>query len=77
MAIKPVHMSYELLAGILRDIAERVESGDSYEGHISYLIPEGGGGPDDVLVEAAYRVGNTMGQGGMRIIGDPYAEEEA
>lgn len=66
----PRRMKYAELADILSDMAERARAGDSYEGHIEYLIPEdGSGGPFDVDVRGAYRIGNTMGQGGMRMIG--------
>lgn len=66
----PVTMSYAELADVLTDMAERARSGDSYEGTISYMMPEDGGGPDAVEVTASYRVGNQMGQGGMRMIGE-------
>ena len=70
---QPVPMSYEALAAVLRGMADLVEQGDSFEGSIEYTMP----GPDtphpeveaDVMVRAAFRIGNTMGQGGMRIIG--------
>lgn len=65
----PLEMSYEQLAALLEDMAHRARVGDSYEGHIEYLMPEEDGGPDKVLVRGAYRIGNTEGQGGMRLIG--------
>lgn len=71
----PVPITYEALAAILRGMAELVEHGDSFEGSIEYSIPmpenESDPPPDaeTVMVRAAFRIGNRMGQGGMRIIG--------
>lgn len=55
------------LAVLLRSLAESVESGDSMEGSLEYLIPDEGFG---LCVRAAYRVGNRDGQGGMVTIGE-------
>lgn len=72
--MKPLPLSAEALASVLRDMASRVEAGDSYEGSIEYLMPtdEEFEAVDDVfaMVRASYRVGNTDGQGGLRMIGD-------
>lgn len=65
----PARMTYEQLADVLADMAVRARSGDSFEGHIEYLLPEDADAPA-VDVTATYRVGNHMGQGGMRIIGE-------
>jgi len=69
---------------ILKEMTERVEIGDSFEGYLNYLIPdpvESGettaeGEPvytweegHDFDVEACFRVGNLDGQGGMKMIG--------
>ncbi|MFF8829280.1 hypothetical protein [Streptomyces sp. NPDC015131] len=63
------NMSREELLSLLDDIRDRVATGDSFEGHIRYLIAEPGSQhPFDVA--ALYRIGNSMGQGGARIIGD-------
>lgn len=52
----------ELVASILRDVAERVESDDSFEGTITWSFI-------DETLDARYRIGNQGGgQGGMRII---------
>lgn len=56
------------LAATLRDIAARVEAGDSFEGNISYTCMDEECGPDEFLIEGAYRVGNSEGQGGMRLL---------
>lgn len=56
------------LAAILRDMADRIEAGDSFEGNITYSCMNESCGPDEFEVDAVYRIGNTDGQGGMRII---------
>ena len=87
----PVEMTPAEVAEVLRDMAERVEQGDSYEGSIEYALPDvpewaqrGEPQPEDWverdyrLVRGAYRIGNTMGQGGTRLIGRvPGADLEA
>lgn len=68
----PQAMSYAELANVLIDMAERARTGDSFEGFISYTIPDLADGHDpdhQVEVAASYRFGNLMGQGSMRIIG--------
>jgi hypothetical protein len=53
---------------VLDDIRGRVAEGDSFEGYVEYVIPEK---PRDGVtfdVRAGYRVGNSMGQGGFRLI---------
>jgi hypothetical protein len=74
----PVPASYAQVAAILRDMAALVEAGNSWEGSIEYLIPTAEDAlpppaSDDeqpeVVVRASYRIGNSMGQGGVRIIG--------
>lgn len=66
----PVPATKEELLGILDDMRARVESGDSFEGSVEYLMPEPGDPPEaQFRVRAAWRVGNTMGQGGMRMVG--------
>jgi hypothetical protein len=56
------------LAATLRDMATRVEAGDSFEGRIAYSCMEDGCGEDEFEVDAAWRVGNLDGQGGMQVI---------
>lgn len=58
----------EQLAARLRQIADAVEAGDSYQGHISYDFMEDGLKHGEVEVSGAYRVGNLQGQGGMAMI---------
>lgn len=67
----PVAMTQSDLVAVLRDMADLVEASDSFEGSIEYLMP----GPDDppcyAMVRASYRYGNTLGQGNLRLIGQP------
>jgi hypothetical protein len=64
-------MSTEELLDMLREIVAGVESGDTMEGSIEFLIPyEGDPEGTDFMVRASYRVGNLMGQGGIRMFGD-------
>jgi len=58
-------MTRQDLAAVLEDMLIRVRNGDSLEGSIQYLLSE----EDDKWdVEASYRIGNTEGQGGVRLI---------
>jgi hypothetical protein len=62
------NMSRSDLLSLLDDIRERVAKGDSLEGRFHYLLADTNAEhPYDVA--AMYRVGNTMGQGGCRLIG--------
>lgn len=78
------NMSRDTLLTVLDDARERVASGDSMEGTITWTIAgypqwmawmdSGQDGPEPKPehpydVEARYRIGNLMGQGGMRLIG--------
>lgn len=66
----PVNMSQRDLLAVLDDIRARIAEGDSFEGHIEWLMPMDDNAPARSFdVRASYRVGNTMGQGGMRMIG--------
>lgn len=62
----PKRMHADDLAAILTDMAARIPAGDSFGGSIEYEIADGAAHEFDVL--GAYRIGNTMGQGGTRII---------
>jgi hypothetical protein len=62
----PKRMHADELAALLRDMADRVPAGDSFEGRISYEI--GDVAAHEFDVEGMYRIGNRMGQGGMRVI---------
>jgi hypothetical protein len=62
------------LLGVLDDVRARVAAGDSFEGSLEYLMPYDEEGVlvegADFMVRAAYRVGNSQGQGGMRLVGE-------
>jgi hypothetical protein len=65
----PVYLSRAQLLDVIDDIRAHVADGDSFEGHVEYLMPDQGDPPDGFRVKAAYRIGNLQGQGGMRIVG--------
>jgi len=59
---------------VLRDMAERVEADDSFEGSVEWtcIDPETVSDdlePGEFMVRAFWRVGNSEGQGGARIVG--------
>lgn len=76
MSNVPIFLTQEQLVELLTDILNRVKAHDSFEGSIEYTMPwnkefgdpetDGGNG---YRVRAAYRVGNSQGQGGMRMVG--------
>jgi hypothetical protein len=69
-AIGPVTITRDELLAILDDIRARVATGDSFEGHVEWMIPgDPGASLEDFDVRAGYRTGNLQGQGGMRVIG--------
>ena len=65
---RPVPMSKDELLAVLDDIRARVAAGDSFEGYLRYSIPEEPGEGVDFDVCAGYRIGNSTGQGGFRLI---------
>lgn len=72
----PVPMNRADLAALLQDIQASVAAGDSFEGNFEYTMPdpedfESDKIPEDTwaIVRGAYRIGNSMGQGGLRFIG--------
>lgn len=77
----PVPCSTEDLVGVIADILNVVSEGDSFEGFLNYLMPMPPDDPEcDFMVEARYRIGNSMGQGGMRMLGeirDPKVDRRA
>ena len=70
--MKPVPLTQRDLVAVLREMALLVERGDSFEGSIEYLMPTIEQVPEGTyaLVRASYRIGNLMGQGGLRTIGE-------
>lgn len=68
---KPETMSVDDLTAIVDDIRGRIPAGDSFEGNLTWAMPEDpDADPRSFDVVACYRVGNTTGQGGMRMIGN-------
>ena len=77
----PLPSTYADVAATLREMADLVEAGDSFEGSIEYTLPDvpdwamdGEPEPEgyehpQVLMRCSYRIGNSMGQGGVRIFG--------
>lgn len=66
----PVPVTKSELLDILSNIRAHVEANDSFEGSLEYSMPEPGDPPEaDFRLRAVWRVGNTMGQGGVRAIG--------
>lgn len=77
----PIATTYEGVADVLRNMADHVAAGDSFEGSIEYQMPDvpdwaqrgepkpDGWVDDEVLMRCSYRVGNSQGQGGVRIVG--------
>jgi hypothetical protein len=68
--MKPIASDYARVAAILRDMADHVQAHDSLEGSIEYSMPDSSAGDVEVMVRASYRIGNSMGQGGVRIVGE-------
>jgi hypothetical protein len=67
----PRALPHGALLALLDDITARVRSGDSFEGTITWSIPEDpDADPQSFDVTASYRIGNMQGQGGMRVIGE-------
>jgi len=66
--MRPVFVTKDELLAIIDDIRARVRHDDSFEGFLNYLMPEENDDPSGFRVEARYRIGNSMGQGGMRMI---------
>jgi len=62
-------MSYTDLAQFLRDMAQAVEAGDSFEGNIEYLMPLDNPEPGTAMVRGVVRIGNRSGQGSVMMIG--------
>lgn len=62
----PQRLTTTQLCGALKDMLDGVAGGDSYEGSIEYHATHEVGIYE---VLAAYRVGNSLGQGGVVLIG--------
>jgi hypothetical protein len=75
--LKGKAMTKDELLALLEEIRNLIEVDDSWEGLVNWLMPEDSD-PNDTYarVEARYRMGNSMGQGGFRIIGEWINENE-
>lgn len=62
----PKQLSKKELLSILSDLHDGVMTGDTLEGNIAFTISDK---PNKWDVHGVYRVGNLMGQGGVRMIG--------
>ena len=77
MQLIATYLSKDEFLVVLDDMRALVAAGDSFEGSLSYEFPwntEMGDPADDPAdgfrVRASYRTGNSMGQGGMRMVGE-------
>jgi len=73
--MEPIKIPKTGLASILREMAKAVENNDSFEGSISYEICASDHNSKTINmsiydVTGSFRVGNSEGQGSMRIFGD-------
>lgn len=75
--LAPAYLTKDEFLAILDDIRNLVAANDSFEGSLSYELPwstELGDPVDDsrsgFRVRASYRTGNSMGQGGMRMLSE-------
>lgn len=78
----PTYLTKDQFVAVLEDMRDKVLANDSFEGSLSYELPwstELGDPVDDsrsgFRVRASYRTGNSMGQGGMRMIGEWVPDE--
>lgn len=62
---RPIRVDKTILVTTLRNVAAHVEADDSAGGFVEYEWSETPGKYD---VRASYRVGNLLGQGGLRIL---------
>lgn len=70
----PACLTTAEFVAILEDIKKVVAERDSFEGTLTYTFPEEDDPDDTFRVEARYRIGNSMGQGGMVVVGE-FGEE--
>lgn len=80
-----IPVTHDELVKVLEDVLQRVKEWDSFEGFINYLMPITFDEELDkkyqedgiyAILEARYRIGNSMGQGGMRMIGKMVDDNE-
>lgn len=75
----PVWISRNDLVDLLTEIRDAAAIGDSLEGSFEYLLPDPGECPKGTgmskwvagfMVRASYRVGNLLGEGAIRMVGE-------
>lgn len=66
-------MTRAVLAKLLRKLADQVESGDSAEGRLAYIISEREG--HEIDVDICVRQDNLNGQGGMFVLNEHDQQE--
>lgn len=64
--MKPTPLNKNQLLDLLRDMITVIDADDSFEGSIEYSATPT---PNEFMVVGMYRTGNSMGQGGCRLIG--------
>ena len=67
--MRPIKLAKADLITALKDIISVIEEDDSMEGSIEYSFGEECE-RGEFMVQAAFRTGNSQGQGGMALIGD-------
>lgn len=65
-----MNVSKDQLVSFLSDIKQRVATGDSFEGAISYSCLAEGLKSGEWQVNGAYRIANTYGKGTMRLLSE-------
>jgi hypothetical protein len=65
---EPSKYTRDTLAAILEDMAKRIRNNDSFEGSIQYSCLDDGLKPGTFNATGPYRVGNSEGQGGVRLL---------
>jgi hypothetical protein len=77
----PAPASKDELVKTLKDVLAHVEADDSFEGFVAYEFPIPPEGYEalfedaDFGLMARYRIGNSMGQGGLRVFSKPREPE--
>lgn len=74
--LEPVKMSKDELIEVLKEILGRVVADDSFGGFLEYDYMHEDLEGQEIYVKASYRIGNSMGQGGLRMIGTIVKEDE-
>lgn len=68
--MKPKRLTKQELIAVLRDLTESIAADDSFEGSLEFTCMDPGCAVGEFMVQASYRIGNSEGQGGMRIVGE-------